>query len=259
MSAAMFETAKCRFEDEDEIYKAIREVDWLKHSDKKTRDDIKFIFRLHIQILSWIKNRNKRFPKYEEEDDTQYNRCQVCQSNVYENRFVITDDDGDEREPTVWLHNEGLREKIDTLGNLDIVCYACLSCRELVRDDNIGVTHQHISINSANVENEDDEDWERMVVCVTQHAQKQYFVTHLGIYNRICLIESSLDDDDGLKRFSEPELEPNTYYVDGFDDFGDTPYYIEKKFVHQYFTMRQLKNEAETDFVNVFNPAYVLK
>ena len=266
MSATMFEIAKVRFEDIEEIYHHKSMLNLFKLGGEQARTDALFILHLHEKILSWINNRNHRFPNYIDELATEYDRCQVCQSNVDLNRFMITDDDGDEEDTTVPLHNVSFDRthnwgrRIDTIGNLENVCHACLSCSDLVSDDNEGVTHYHISINSHNVEGVGIVFVNEITVSAEQHPQKQYFITHLGIYNRICLIESSLDDDDEIKtKFHETEEQKYSYYVDGFDNFGDTPYFIEKKFVHQYFTMRQIKNEAETDFVNVFNPSYILK
>jgi len=262
MSANMFRIAKVHVENKEEIYYHRTLLRIFYNTDTEGLQEAQFILHLHLKILSWINNRNHRFPNYIDELSTQYDRCQVCKSNVTLNKFIITDDE--EEEQTVTIYNDLLGEqrgagRIDTLGNLDFVCHACISCRELVGR---GIGQTHISINSYNVESVDDEVVNVITVSLLQHPQKQYFVTHLGILNRICLIESSLDDEDEdyeMKRFHETEEQKYSYYVDGFDNFGDKPYFIEKKIVHQYFTMRQIKHEAETDFVSVLKPAYILK
>ena len=132
-----------------------------------------------------------------------------------------------------------------------------------------------------------------MYVNLPRHARANFFITTRGIRDRNMTImnvidtyfgaddtarDSWYDEDTDTDKDDCDDLDAKYWKIwkktlEGFnirdrykhsylitDDGNDgEPQLIEKKFVHHYLTLHQLLKEAETDFVNVFNPAYILK
>ena len=132
-------------------------------------------------------------------------------------------------------------------------------------------------------------------VNLLRHAWRNFFITTHGIRDRNMKIMNVIDtyfgaDDTAMCSWYDEDTDPDKdaydadvldakYWeiwkktLEGFkvtdrykhsylitcDGRGGEPVIIEKKFVHHYLTLHQLLKEAETDFVNVFIPTYILK